>query len=83
MKILNLPVPTPGRIRELRRAAGLSQEQAAERFDYSLRVWQTKECSPDKASNLRQGEYELLLLLAGHHPAFLLTALETKSGIKT
>lgn len=32
-------------VRELRLAAGLSQQSAAERFDLSLRVWQTKEAA--------------------------------------
>jgi len=52
-------------------AAGLSQEAAAERFDLSLRVWQTKE-SAKKPVPLSQGEYELLLLLAGRHPHYTL-----------
>ncbi|WP_285723273.1 MULTISPECIES: transcriptional regulator [unclassified Pantoea] len=67
----NRPVVGSSSVRELRLAAGLSQEAAAERFELSLRVWQTKEAAK-KAAPLSQGEYELLLLLAGGHPHFAL-----------
>lgn len=39
------PVSVTTNVRELRLAAGLSQENAAERFNLSLRVWQTKEAA--------------------------------------
>lgn len=65
------PVPVMANVRELRQAADFSQENAAERFDVSLRVWQMKE-TPKNPSMLSQGEYELLLLLAGRHPHYSL-----------
>ncbi|WP_236263568.1 transcriptional regulator [Pantoea sp. S62] len=68
---VNRPVIVCSAVRELRLAAGLSQEAAAERFELSLRVWQTKEAAKNPAS-LSQGEYELLLLLAGRHPHYVL-----------
>ncbi|WP_071590537.1 transcriptional regulator [Winslowiella toletana] len=71
----NQPVKRPvigfSDVRELRLAAGLSQEAAAERFELSLRVWQTKEAAKNPAP-LSQGEYEMLLLLAGRHPHYAL-----------
>lgn len=66
------PVSVMTNVRELRLAAGLSQESAAERFDLSLRVWQTKEAAT-KPGLLSQIEYEFLLLLAGKHPYLSLT----------
>ncbi|MTD28200.1 transcriptional regulator [Erwinia sorbitola] len=66
------PVSVTTNVRELRLAAGLSQENAAERFNLSLRVWQTKEAAT-KPGQLSQIEYEFLLLLAGRHPHFALT----------
>ncbi|MCX2195114.1 hypothetical protein LD112_24815 [Pantoea agglomerans] len=68
---VNRPVVAYSDVRELRLAAGLSQEAAAERFELSLRVWQTKEAAK-KTAPLSQGEYELLLLLAGRHPYYAL-----------
>lgn len=44
-QILQRPVAVQHNVRELRLAAGLSQEIAAERFDLSQRVWQTKEAA--------------------------------------
>ncbi|MBD8163864.1 helix-turn-helix domain-containing protein [Erwinia persicina] len=64
-------VPVKTNVRELRLAAGLSQERAAERFGLSLRVWQTKEAASNPGQ-LGQAEYEFLLLLAGLHPHFSL-----------
>ncbi|WP_370641843.1 transcriptional regulator [Pantoea sp. Pb-8] len=58
-------------VKMLRVEAGLTQADAAERFNLSLRVWQMKE-SLTKPVPLSQGEYELLLLLAGRHPHFTL-----------
>lgn len=71
-KLLKRPVAVQHNVRELRMSAGLSQEGAAERFELSLRVWQTKEAAKNPA-RLSQGEYELLLLLAGQHPYFSLS----------
>ncbi|MEM6050372.1 transcriptional regulator [Erwinia sp. P7711] len=65
------PVPVMTNVRELRQAANFSQENAAERFNVSLRVWQTKETLKNP-SPLSQGEYELLLLLADRHPHYTL-----------
>jgi len=59
-------------VRLLRIAAGLTQERAAERFNLSLRGWQHKEAAKNPTL-FSQGEYELLLLLAGKHPHFTLT----------
>lgn len=70
---LQRPVSVMTNVRELRLAAGLSQEGAAERFNLSLRVWQTKEAA-SKPALLSQMEYEFLLLLAGRHPHFTLAA---------
>lgn len=69
-------VPVMTNVRELRLAAGLSQEGAAERFGLSLRVWQTKEAA-SKPGQLGQTEYEFLLLLAGRHPHFSLAPLQS------
>ncbi len=71
------PVVVQSNVRELRLAAGLSQQSAAERFDLSLRVWQTKEAAGNPTL-LSQGEYELLLLLAGRHPHFVLSPQSKK-----
>ena len=76
-QILQRPVAVQCNVRELRLAAGFSQEIAAERFDLSLRVWQTKEAAANPAL-LSQGEYELLLLLAGRHPHFVLAPQNKK-----
>ncbi|WP_343463396.1 transcriptional regulator [Pantoea sp.] len=58
-------------VKMLRIEAGLTQADTAERFNLSLRVWQMKE-SLSRPVPLSQGEYELLLLLAGRHPHFRL-----------
>lgn len=76
-QLLERPVTVQHNIRDLRLAAGLSQQSAAERFDLSLRVWQTKE-SAKNPGQLSQGEYELLLLLAGQHPHFALVSQQKK-----
>ncbi|WLS81101.1 helix-turn-helix transcriptional regulator (plasmid) [Erwinia pyri] len=68
-QVSHFPVAVQTNIRELRLAAGLSQEAAAERCGLSLRVWQTKE-SVSKPGLLSQAEYEMLLLLAGCHPYY-------------
>lgn len=68
-QIMNRPVIVSSNVRELRMAASLSQEAAAERFNLSLRVWQMKVATKNHGL-LSQGEYELLLLLAGRHPFY-------------
>ena len=70
-QIFYRPVVVGFNVRELRLAAGLSQEAAAERFELSLRVWQMKEAAKNPVP-LSQGEYEFLLLLAGRHPHYAL-----------
>ncbi|MEI2605045.1 transcriptional regulator [Erwinia aphidicola] len=74
--ILQSAVMVKADVRNLRLAAGLSQENAAERFDMSLRVWQMKEAKVPTL--LSQGEYELLLLLAGRHPNYSLVPVKQK-----
>ncbi|WP_336769059.1 transcriptional regulator [Pantoea endophytica] len=74
---LQQSISVQSNVRELRLAAGLSQERAAERFGLSLRVWQTKEAAKNPAL-LSQAEYELLLLLAGQHPYFALIPQKKK-----
>lgn len=69
-KSMLTPVAVTNNVRELRKAAGLTQEEAAEHFGFSLRVWQTKEVSGTHVGLLRQKEYEYLLLLADRHPYF-------------
>lgn len=75
LKVLSMLPATGAAIKTTRQAAGLTQAEAAERFDYSLRVWQKKESEAEAGKNggLSTGEYELLLLLAGKHPDYLLT----------
>jgi transcriptional regulator with XRE-family HTH domain len=75
LKVLTMMPTTAAAIKATRQAAGLTQAEAAERFDYSLRVWQKKESETEtgKNSGLSQGEFELLLLLAGKHPDYILT----------
>lgn len=75
LKVLSMMPATGATIKTTRQTAGLTQAEAAERFDYSLRVWQKKESEVEAAKNggLSQGEYELLLLLAGKHPDYILT----------
>ena len=74
LKVLALLPATAATIKAARQAASLTQAEAAERFDYSLRVWQKKESEMETGKNggLSQGEYELLLLLAGKHPDYML-----------
>lgn len=76
-QLLERPVAVQNNIRDLRLAAGLSQQSAADRFNLSLRVWQSKE-SAKNPGQLSQGEYELLLLLAGQHPYFALVSQQKK-----
>lgn len=78
-QLVKTPVAVQQDIRELRIAAGLTQERAAERFDVSLRTWQAKEAGKPPAK-LSQGEYELLMLLAGKHPYFSLVSRGKKQA---
>ena len=67
-----IEVPTASNVRATRIAAGLTQRECAERFGYQLRGWQKKEESGTSARALSVGEWQLLLLLAGQHPEFIL-----------
>lgn len=60
--------PGPADVRVARLAAGLTQQQAADRFGYTLTGWQRKEAVGKSGRALSSGEYELLLLLSGRHP---------------
>ena len=42
LKVLSMIPATAATIKAARRAAGLTQAEAAERFNYSLRVWQKR-----------------------------------------
>ena len=74
LKVLSMIPATAATIKAARQEAGLTQEEAAERFNYSLRVWQKKEAEAGTGKNggLTQGEYELLLLLGNLHPDYAL-----------
>ncbi len=65
--------PTPGEIITTREAAGLTREQAAERFGYAPEGWRKKEVNGSHSRVLSKGEFELLQLLAGQHPDYVLT----------
>ncbi|WP_147200829.1 helix-turn-helix domain-containing protein [Pantoea sp. CCBC3-3-1] len=65
--------PTPEQVKAARIAAGLTLEQAGERFGITGRGWRFKEQADGKGRKLSPGEYELLLLLAGTHPDYELT----------
>jgi len=67
-----MKTPTPEEVRAARIAAGLTQQACAKRFGYALRSWQGKEDSGPSGRALSEGEHELLLLLAGRHPEFVL-----------
>lgn len=71
------PVTVGNNVRELRTDARMTQADAAEQLDISLRVWQMKEAE-NNPSLLSEGEYELLLLLAGQHRHLSLKGLGNK-----
>lgn len=64
--------PTPERVRATRVAAGMTQRECAERMGYVLRSWQNKEDAGASGRALSTGEFELLQLLAGEHPEYML-----------
>jgi len=66
--------PMPEAVKAARKAAGLTQQAAADRFGYKLRSWQRKEEAGATGTALSQGEYEFLLLLAGLHPDYVLNS---------
>jgi hypothetical protein len=55
----------------------MTQAVCAQRFGYSLRGWQSKEDAGENGRELSPGEYELLLLLAGQHPALMISTRTT------
>lgn len=65
-------IRNPEQVRAMRMAAGLTQQACANRFGYSLRTWQSKEDAGSNGRSITRGEWELLLLLAGQHPDFIL-----------
>ena len=67
MSLIN---PSPENIKAARVAAQLTQPSAAQRFGYSLSGWKQKELMGKNSRALSQGEFELLLLLAGQHPDY-------------
>ncbi|MDX6917765.1 hypothetical protein R9X49_21965 [Pectobacterium carotovorum] len=65
--------PSGEEVKKTREAAGLTQREAAERFGYALRGWQSKEDEGPSGRSLSIGEFELLQLLAGLHPDYELS----------
>lgn len=64
--------PTPYQVKEARIKAGFTQQQAADRFGFTLSAWQAKETDGKTTRGLASGSYELLLLLADEHPDYRL-----------
>lgn len=54
--------PTPEEVKQARIKAGFTQQEAAERFGFTLSAWQAKETSGKTSRGLAAGTYELLLL---------------------
>ena len=73
---MSLPDPTPDAVKKYREQAGMTQTEAAARFGYAKRTWKAKEDVGKDGRGITRGEFELLLLLAGGHPAFTLTPKE-------
>lgn len=55
--------PTPEEVKQARIKAGFTQQEAAERFGFTLSARQAKETSGKTSRGLAAGTYELLLLL--------------------
>ncbi|MCL2076657.1 MAG: hypothetical protein FWH15_09550 [Betaproteobacteria bacterium] len=68
---------TPEEIRAARMELGLTQKECGARFGYSLSGWQKKENAGKNGRQLTNGEEELLLLLTGKHPHFILIRRKT------
>ncbi|WP_455865673.1 hypothetical protein [Pantoea agglomerans] len=64
--------PTPAQVKDARVKAGFTQQQAADRFGFTLSAWQAKETEGKTTRGLAAGSYELLLLLADEHPDYRL-----------
>lgn len=52
--------PTPEEVKQARIKAGFTQQEAAERFGFTLSAWQAKETSGKTSRGLAAGTYELL-----------------------
>ena len=62
--------PTTEQVKNARIKAGLSIQEAADRFGFTYTAWQAKETNGKTSRGLAAGTYELLLLLAGEHPEY-------------
>ncbi|MBD3700477.1 hypothetical protein IE989_32500 [Klebsiella pneumoniae] len=69
--------PTPEEVKQARIKAGFTQQEAAERFGFTLSApGKPKETSGKTSRGLAAGTYELLLLLADEHPDYQLVKRE-------
>ena len=64
--------PTPEEEKNARIKAGFTQQEAADRFGFTLSAWQAKETTGKTSLGLAAGTYEMLLLLADEHPVYQL-----------
>ncbi len=64
--------PTPEEVKNARIKAGFTQQEAADRFGFTLSAWQAKETIGNTSRGLAAGTYEMLLLLADEHPVYQL-----------
>jgi len=68
-----LKTPTPSGINAARKAAKLTQQQAADLIGYSRRGWQDAEYGKTK---MHPAAWALFLLAVGQHPAARVTRLD-------
>ncbi|EBX7643384.1 hypothetical protein DS648_24495 [Salmonella enterica subsp. enterica serovar Saintpaul] len=68
--------PTPEEVKNARIKAGFTQQEAADRFGFTLSAWQAKETTGKTSRGLAAGTYEMLLLLADKHPIYQLVRRE-------
>ncbi|MGJ0576891.1 hypothetical protein ACR71G_01930 [Xenorhabdus bovienii] len=59
--------PTAENVRQLRGALGLTPQEMATQMGYTVSAWRSKEQASKRGIKLKQGEYNLLLVLAGMH----------------
>ena len=64
--------PTPEEVKNARIKAGFTQQEAADRFGFTLSAWQAKETTGKTSRGLAAGTYEMFLLLADEHPVYQL-----------
>lgn len=77
MKSKSKPEASPAEVQRLRIAAGMTLKECAGLFGIGLRSWQKKEESGTVSSRgITSGEFDLLLLLAGEHPDYMLLPRE-------